>query len=334
MSEGSNSTSGPGTRELARVVRLLAREAAYDLMPIRGHIRIATLRGKIHGWMRQAPRHVLDNLRSTLNGRGDIDDIARRHVEFSKRVHLMRILPMRSGFPRPGQWPVEGLQHLDTALASDRGVIIVTAHLGYPRLVVPILRAHGYDAVQLIAGGEGRLERKQKWEKRLAKAGRMKRKILRRALARLLRPYDLIASLDVRPIFAALEANRAVMVAGDGFHSAEFVRLPLLGKPYPFPMGFMKIAMMTGAPVLPAFVVEQEGPSRIRLVVKPPLSIDHDADIKTNLVQFSRVLEEQLRETPHLWFRWSVDGFFERAGSWTDMEMASRWDQPFAETFG
>ena len=42
---------------------------------------------------------------------------------------------------------VEGLQHLDQALSRGRGAIVASTHLGYGRMIKPILRLHDIPAL-------------------------------------------------------------------------------------------------------------------------------------------------------------------------------------------
>ena len=94
----------------------------------------------------------------------EVEKIARRNSQFIKRAYLSEILPLLPAFDDPRRWPVEGLEHLDHALARKRGAILATAHLGYPRLIAPILETHGYEVRQVVAGG-ARREKREREEK-------------------------------------------------------------------------------------------------------------------------------------------------------------------------
>jgi lauroyl/myristoyl acyltransferase len=131
-----------------------------------------------------------------------------------------------------------------------------------------------------------------------------------------IRTCDIVASLDVRPILSAMEANQILLIAGDGLRATEFKTFPVLGNDYPIPTGFVKIALVTGATVLPVFSTPEKG--RIRTTIHPPLRLDSNERIETNLQGYVDVLNEQLLRTPHLWLRWNRANWFEKARKWAE----------------
>jgi KDO2-lipid IV(A) lauroyltransferase len=243
---------------------------------------------------------VRANIESTLGGNPefpDVDRIARRYCAFARSRSLFRTPPGSRGFDDPHLWPLVGREHLDAALALGRGAILATGHLGWWLLIAPILRVHGYAVVQT--------------------AGPYFEKQRRRGHG-FLGPDDIAVTLDVRPIFAALARNRPVLIAGDGRHSLEFAPAILLGRSYPLPTGFMKIAMATRCPVLPVFGLEGARRGSILIEVRPPLRVDPARSAVANLAEYARVLDHQLRRTPHLWTRWDTPDLFEKRRSWVE----------------
>src|SRR5687768_6205067 len=140
----------------------LARKTLFSVLsrlPIRAHMEIAVMRGRIFAPVLGIPTHVRDNIEVALGDNlvsSEIKRIARHHLQYIKRAYLADFLPLLPDFKNPRRWDVEGLEHLDDALVRKHGVILTTAHLGYPRLIAPILRASGYDVVQIVDGGASR----------------------------------------------------------------------------------------------------------------------------------------------------------------------------------
>src|SRR5207302_6883857 len=70
--------------------------------------------------------------------------IERRHFQFAERNALARVWPQIRNFAGNESCRLDGLQHIDAALAEGRGVILLSAHFGYARLIKPLLSRRGY----------------------------------------------------------------------------------------------------------------------------------------------------------------------------------------------
>lgn len=244
----------------------------------------------------------------------DVEAIVRGHREY---VRFRAPTPRSLAAGGRERWPLSGREHLDAALAGGSGAILATAHLGWWLLTAPILRLHGVPVVQ--TGGPYFERRRRSRNERSRAQSRFRRFMDERTRPPThLAPEDLAVTLDLRPIFAALARNRAVLIAGDGKRSLEFATFPLLGRPYALPIGFMKIAMAARAPVLPVFALEGERPGTVRVEVGTPLPVDPAAPAVENLALYARVLDNQLRATPHLWSRWGTADPFARRLAWAE----------------
>lgn len=298
---------------------------------MRLHWGMARARGRLVRVTRGIPPRVQDTLKTVLGdglAPAEIERIARRNTEFVSGFEQLKTAMPR--FCDPGarsRCQVVGSEFLDEALASGRGAIILTAHLGYSKLIGPILRSHHYEATDVVAKSLQSFEQETRFDRWLESLGSVSGSILR-PVRRTAYERDCIpAQLDVRPIFAALARNKPVVLAGDGLKAAEFAHLPLLGGSYPFAKGFMRIAMLTKAAVLPTFGLEGKNGHWIAVVIGPPLNIDPAASVEENIMRFAEVLEAQIRRTPHLWFRWAdkeaLEALDERpTGEWVD-----RWNR-------
>jgi KDO2-lipid IV(A) lauroyltransferase len=301
-----------------------------QLVPFKVSLWYAMRRGNIDLRRYGIPQHVTDNIRSTFADRTDdrIERMARQHIEFCKRLDLHNALT-RQLKVRRRWWTVNGREHLDSSLALGRGALLVSAHFGHVRLISTALRAYGYEPRLVRMMGVNWSERNQRWHEKLANGTSFKRFVFRNLIVDPRELQDIRADIDIRPILSALSRNQPVIVLGDGLRSSEFVALPLLGKTYPFPVGFMKIARLTGAPVLPAFAVETGPEFELRIAIQPPLLIDPLLGVAANMEKFSASLDEQLRLTPHQWHRWSIVNVFENANEWSRSN--ERWNSSFAK---
>jgi lauroyl/myristoyl acyltransferase len=310
------------------------RKAIFMVFGLRTHQEIAVLRGWVHGRIMKVPDPVRNNIESTLGSVPglDVERVVRRTQEFHKTSLLMYVMPRLRGFDERRRWHVDGLENLDTALESKRGVLLLTAHLGYGRLIGPVLRIYGYDVLLVAAKLLHAMERERttRW---LKSGSRFRRYVHERTrvVAEILEPDDLEANLDVRPIFDALAHNRPVLIAGDGQRSIQFESISILGRAYRFSTGFMRIAMRAGCPVLPVFGLEGRRGQRVRIEIQPPLPIDPTASVATNLSLFAGVLEEQLYRTPHLWGKWQNEDLFATPDEWRGSLSGDPYQSRFLE---
>lgn len=300
------------------IVRLL-RKGTIVSLPIAGHLTVARLRGSFYQKFRTPSATVRENLRIALNGKlkpSEIERVARQYYAFSKRLYLWRILPLHPGF-RSRSWPIRGLENLEHAVKSNRGVILVTAHLGYPHIIPAVLSTQGYEVRQVVAEID-RVEKNRSIEEWLERTTKLRKAVYNhtRVFMGQLGPRDLVASFDVRPILAALSNKEIVMIAGDGLRSTQFIELSLFERPYPFPTGFIRIAEMTDATVIPVFAVPDEEGKNIRVEIHEPLLIRPGQTLAENIQLFAQVLGDKLNSTPHLWHRWDRPNWFGEARDW------------------
>ena len=85
------------------------------------------------------------------------------------------------------------------------------------------------------------------------------------------------------------------------------------GRPACTTDGLALLALHTGAPVMPAFLVREEG-FRFRLIIGDEVEImrtgDRDTDVRANTQNFTRIIEDMVRRYPDQWFwihqRWKT----------------------------
>jgi KDO2-lipid IV(A) lauroyltransferase len=111
--------------------------------------------------------------------------------------------------------------------------------------------------------------------------------------------------LPTLAVMRALEANGIVAMQGDRDFDNTGIAVPFFGRESFFPRGPFRVAMATGATVLPAFIV-QVPDGRYRAIVEEPIAIirsgDRDAALQANIVRYSAILERYVREFPEQWY--------------------------------
>lgn len=160
-----------------------------------------------------------------------------------------------------GKWvQVRGLEHLESATESERGVLLLGCHFGPGHMVETALAASGYKVHNLrandgfhrkyrLTGASPRLPREY-YLKNDSTAGRMQTMTAIRDLLR--RGHIIKAALDG--------------YVGD----SGGVSLPLLGRERVFRTALPLVAASAGARIMPVFTVLNED-GRIKVCITPPL---------------------------------------------------------------
>ncbi|MBI3698051.1 MAG: lysophospholipid acyltransferase family protein [Acidobacteria bacterium] len=192
----------------------------------------------------------------------------------------------------------QGYEHFELALARGKGVLFLTAHLGNWELSA---LAHGLygNPMHIVV--------------RPLDNPRLDRLIAR---YRTLSGNRIIEKTDSpRRIFEALAANHAVgMLIDQNASPDNGVFVEFFGKQACASTGLTKIALRTGAAVIPGFALWDAAEGRYVLRFWPPvemtLSGDSDADVRTNTQRMHTVLEQIIRQHPDQWLwihrRWKT----------------------------
>jgi KDO2-lipid IV(A) lauroyltransferase len=106
-------------------------------------------------------------------------------------------------------------------------------------------------------------------------------------------------------VMRALRSNAIVAMQGDRDFDNTGIEVSFFGREAYFPRGPLRVAMATGAAVLPAFIVRVPD-GRYRAIIEEPLGIeggpDRDAALKQNLARYTAVLERYVRAYPEQWY--------------------------------
>jgi KDO2-lipid IV(A) lauroyltransferase len=112
------------------------------------------------------------------------------------------------------------------------------------------------------------------------------------------------------PILRALAANGVVAMQGDRDVSGTGRSFPFFGEMTSFPVGPFRIAAMSGAPLFPAFVLQDdEREGHYRSVIEPPIRIpptdsarERDEAIEAAMRQFVSSLSGMITKHPTQWY--------------------------------
>ena len=191
-----------------------------------------------------------------------------------------------------------GLEHYRAAVARGRGVLFLTAHLGPWELGAFAHALYGYP-IQILY--------------RPLDNPRLDRLVNR---YRTLSGNKLLDKRDAaRGILAALSNNETVGILADQNTSLEEgVFVNFFGKPASTTAGIARVALHTGAAVVPAFCVWEEALRRYVIHFEPALEFtatsDRDQDIRVATQQMASAVEQYIRRYPDQWLwihrRWKT----------------------------
>jgi KDO2-lipid IV(A) lauroyltransferase len=197
---------------------------------------------------------------------------------------------------RPFHVEIEAIEHWNAVARQDRGLILVTAHVGNFEVGSMLPAQEGQRRVQLVREPEADAQAQAFLENVLS--GFAQDRYTMRFLG-----DDPLQGME---LLDALRRGEIVAVQGDRPRAGgRSIDATLFGRPFPLPPGPAALARAAGAPLLPVFVF-REGRRRYRVVFRPPIhaptSDDPGADRAATMRRVAVEIEWAIRRAPHQWF--------------------------------
>lgn len=183
---------------------------------------------------------------------------------------------------------IDGLDHLDAALAAGRGVVLVTAHLGGWDVGGAWLAGHGYPVTTVVEA----LRPPALFEWFAALRRRLGLEVVR---------HD-AGTLDA--LRAALERGRIVALICDRDLGRRGVPVTFFGEETTLPAGPARLALETGAALLAGAVYHRPRGAHLG-VLRPPLPLPTTGDLRADVARLTQAiaadLEVLIRAEPTQW---------------------------------
>jgi len=186
---------------------------------------------------------------------------------------------------------VEGMEHLDRALARGKGAVILGPHFDMWELAGYVFGAHLATVSSVYKA--------------------MKNPYINSYLLRTREKSNqgLIQSKNaLRGVMGRLKKGEAVVMLFDQNAGRSGLQVPFFGKTaqtYSAPAAF---ALKTGCAVIPAYMKRAAGFRNHRLIIREPFPLmrtgDMGKDLLANTRQYNDFIEEVVRSAPELWFGW------------------------------
>jgi KDO2-lipid IV(A) lauroyltransferase len=251
--------------------------------------------------MRKTRTHVQKNIEGVGRGRWSKERVSvlTRKTFQNYGQYLLDYMVMHRLLPsNKDRWVEEevGADHMVEALRSGKGAICITPHLGNWEIGGLLFSFKGGN-LNVLTLNERDLDTRSFREE-------MRR---RRGIKNLyINPRD-DSPMAILDAVKALRRNEIVAMLGDRIESQKTMIFDFFGRGTPFPIGVAMLAMATGAPVLPVFVVMERN-RKYRGVIEPPIYFspssrgDREAVIREGMAKLIRKFEAYIEKYPDQWY--------------------------------
>jgi len=221
-----------------------------------------------------------DERKTAYHSRWVFRNFAKNLVEFFRFSKVDR--PFLKKFVK-----IEGQQHFDQALALQKGVIGITAHLGNWELSGAVVSVLGYPLNVVVLPHRHQLVNDFFTRKRVGKGIKV-----------------IPIGASIKELISVLRGNQMLILAGDRNFSKNGIKVDFFGKPAWVPVGIAILGRRLGSPVVPGFLVREKDDS-FKLIIEKPIiyktSGNLDADLKNFTREYLEVIEKYVRKYPGQW---------------------------------
>jgi KDO2-lipid IV(A) lauroyltransferase len=189
-----------------------------------------------------------------------------------------------------------GGNYMTEALQMGRGVICITPHLGNWEIGGLLFSFRG-GKLNVLTLDERDLDTKSFREE-------MRR---RRGIKNIYINPKEDSPMAILDAVKTLRRNEIVAMLGDRIETQKTMAFDFFGKMTPFPIGVAILAMATGAPVLPVFVVMERN-RKYRGIIESPIFFsassreDREAIIREGMARLIKKFEEYIEKYPDQWY--------------------------------
>ncbi len=251
--------------------------------------------------MRKTRAHVRKNIKGLNRGswsKAKVDVLTRKTFQ-NYGQYLLDYMVMHRLLPsNKNQWVEEeaGAGYMMEALEAGKGAICITPHLGNWEIGGLLFSFRG-GSLNVLTLDERDLDTRSFREEMRRRRGI---KIL------YINPKD-DSPLAILDAVKALRRNEIVAMLGDRIESQKTMVFDFFGRKTAFPVGVAILAMATGAPVLPVFVVMGSN-RKYRGTIEPPIYFnpssrkDRETVIQEGMEKLIKKFEEYIEKYPDQWY--------------------------------
>lgn len=209
---------------------------------------------------------------------------------------------------------IQGLEHLQRALRTGRGVILWESNaLGRRTLSKQILHENGFLIHQVYAEAhlKGFLtadpDRSHSWVRDHMIKTEMERRE-KPFLAEIISLPSSDSLVFTRILADRLKQNAIVCIPGDGRSGRKLFSVRFLGRTKLFSTGVVSLAKISGASILPLFCLQEKN-GKTNLIIEPPILIEtgvgREQVLEKGVTQYVSLLESYIQKYPEQYRNWS-----------------------------
>jgi lauroyl/myristoyl acyltransferase len=182
---------------------------------------------------------------------------------------------------------VTGGENLYKALKQGKGVVLLTTHLGNWEIGGEAIRVTGKKIHLVYAPDSSAIFERQR---------------------NLMRGETSVEGVALKPgewvslkLYRLLERGELVALQGDRLQFDRGVSMTFFGSPATFPQGAVRIAQLSGSPVVPIFI-PLKGYKTYEIIIEEPLIMDSGKRVEHNLLKLLDVFERQIGKYRTQWY--------------------------------
>ena len=267
----------------------------FSIVPPRVIVFVARILGRMAFYLFKKYRdRVLSNLSLAFGGEKDSKEITRLTKEVFSNFTLT---PFETIFAAAApscqlikKIKISGREYLDAALAKGNGVIALGSHLGAFTTLGMRLAMEGYPINLIINEGN--------FPKLWKRLGGHQRRMGQNPFP----PKPITSS--IKKSLNCLRRNEILYLIADEQQIRGGLPVPFFGKTAYTPPGPAIFSLKTGAPILPMFVVRENGIAQT-LFIGSPIEMELTSDEKKNTelltAKFTKAIEDSIRQYPSQW---------------------------------
>ena len=263
-----------------------------NIIPLKAGLWLAGFIGRVvFAVLPRERRKMRDNLKNAFPEKKDAEIEKISKEVFSNLCrNAVELASFRKLTPRTlDKWVTSdgAYEKIDRALSKGKGVIMLASHFGNWELISAYFTLRGYDGTVIA-----RRIYFHKYDEFINR----------------LRHYVGVGVIyrddSPKKILRVLKKNAMLGILADqDVDSIDGVFVDFFGRPAYTPKAPVALALASGAPIIPCFMIKEKGGHR--LVLEDPVELEEKSDkqetIKFNTQKWSRIVESYIRRYPEQW---------------------------------